>query len=431
MPEPTRLEPYWWSIAELHNPRPAGNLPKECDVLIVGAGLTGLSAARTIAKAGQSVVCIDAGTPGIGASSRNGGMVGGGHRLSLSDMTIKFGKDLSKRLLQEAHQSSNQFVANVIKESDIDCDYQPCGRFRAFSKDSEFEAEEKSLDELRKAIGLQAHMVNPSDSSSEVNTEIYRGGVVFESHGGLNPAKWTQGLCHTAIDHGAIVLSNTEASTVEKSKDYFKVTTNRGAIKAKQLLMATNGYTKKKVSTLRNRILPIPSFIVATEKLGADTVKSLFPNGRMITETRLKHCYYRPSPDGERIVFGARAGLTEISEAEAQKNLRNLIAEIFPHLKDVGFSHSWRGNTGFTFNFLPSVGQINGVWHAMGYSGNGNTMAPYLGNKVALQMLGDEAGATAFSETEFPKPWWYQGHPWFLPAVNLKLKIQDRLSNSG
>ena len=151
----------------------------------------------------------------------------------------------------------------------------------------------------------------------------------------------------------------------------------------------------------------------------------------MVAESRERHCYYRASPDGTRLVFGGRAALFNAPEAVAQSELRGLMTQIFPQLKGVGFSHSWRGRTGFTFDFLPHVGKENGVWHAMGYSGSGNAMAPYLGHKAALLMSGDRDGETAFSRTGFPKRWWHQGSPWFLPFADLVFRARDVWTNAG
>jgi glycine/D-amino acid oxidase-like deaminating enzyme len=151
----------------------------------------------------------------------------------------------------------------------------------------------------------------------------------------------------------------------------------------------------------------------------------------MVAESRDRHCYYRPSPDGTRVVFGGRAAMLGVPNWFAEAELRRLLTQIFPQCSDVAFTHSWRGHTGFTFDFLPNVGQIDGVWHAMGYSGSGNAMAPYLGHKAALQIIGDPEGETAFSQTDFPTRWWHRGQPWFLPFADVLFRLKDVRSNIG
>ena len=124
-------------------------------------------------------------------------------------------------------------------------------------------------------------------------------------------------------------------------------------------------------------------------------------------------------------MFGARAALFDAPEALAQQQLRGLLRQVFPQLRDVDVSHSWRGFTGFSFDFLPNVGRIDGIWHAMGYSGSGNAMAPYLGHKAALQIMGKKKGQTAFSQTILETRPWYRKRSWFLPFAHNMFRITD------
>ena len=418
-------DPYWWEDAGAPASTPPIPLPAEVDVLVVGAGLTGVSAARTLAKTGKSVLVLDAEAPGIGASSRNGGLIGGGHRLSIAEMETRFGTDTANSLLTEAHLGSTGFAKAVMAEEGIDCDYQETGRFRGLWEPAEYDKEARGLERLQQRIPLEAEMVPKECVRDVLATDLYAGGVVYPRHGCLNPAKWVKGLLSAAERAGAMVQGDTPVVQVTKSDTGFAVKTARGDLKASAVLMATNGYTRPDFPALKRRIVPIPSFLVATEELGENRIKSLFPAGRVVSESRERHCYYRPSPDGKRLVFGGRAALFDAPDSFAQSQLKGLMCEIFPDLSDIAFTHSWRGRTGFAFDYLPNVGQIDGVWHAMGYSGSGNTMAPYLGHKAALQILGDPDGETAFSKTGFPTRWWHRGQPWFLPFADLLFRARD------
>ena len=421
-----KTTPFWWEDAGAPHSPPEAPLPREVDALVIGAGLTGLSAARTLAKNGRSVLCLDAGAPGMGASSRNGGMLGGGHRLSLSQLRAQFGEDAARSIMQEANIDSTAFARSLITEEGIDCDHQPVGRFRAFWRNGDYEPAARALDELRKVIPIEAEMVPPGRVHEEIASTQYRGGVALAFHAGLNPAKWARGLMDAAMRAGAVVQGNTPVLSLSPEGAGFVAQTPRGPVRPGQALLATNGYTQPQFADHKRRIIPIPSYLVATEVLGQDAVRALIPRGRMIVETRERHCYFRPSPDGERIVFGGRAALVDVPEAFAQSQMRGLITQVFPQLKGVGLSHSWRGYTGFSFGYLPNIGQIDGVWHAMGYSGNGNGMAPYLGHKAALQMIGDSAGETAFSLTGLPARWWRPtGWPWFLPFADAMFRLRD------
>lgn len=420
-----KSDPFWWDDAGPPVRLAERALPNEADVVVVGAGLTGLSAARTLARAGKAVVVLDAEAPGHGASSRNGGMIGGGHRLSIDQMEILYGADTALGLLREAHLTSAIFARELMRDEGIDCDYQEVGRFRGLWHRSEYDAEGRALARLQRLIPLEAHLVSKARQHEEIVTDLYEGGVVYPRHAGLNPAKWVAGLLAAAQRCGAIVHGATAVTGYRRENGAFRVETSRGALRAGQILMATNGYTSPRQVRTARRIVPIPSYMMTTERLGHDLVHSLMPKGRMVAESRERHCYYRPSPDGQRIVFGGRAAMFEAPEWFACAQLKRLLRQIFPALGDIRPSHVWRGRTGFTFSSLPHVGQLDGVWHAIGYSGSGNAMAPYLGHKAALQMIGDPDGETAFSRTAFPTRWWHPGVAWFLPFADVTFRVRD------
>ena len=426
-----KSDPFWWEDAGPPTSPPLTDLPAEVDVLVIGAGLTGLTAARTLARGGRSVLVLDATAPGFGASSRNGGMIGGGHRLSLDVMTARFGHDAAVALLREAHLDSATFVKGLMAEAAIDCDYVETGRFRGLWHASEYEVAARALDRLQALIPLEAEMLPHHRQHEEVATDLYRGGTIYPRHGGLNPAKWVAGIMQAAIRAGAVVQGETPVISLDRDATAHVATTPRGAVRAGAVLAATNGYTPAQLPAHRRRIVPIPSFIVASEVLGENRIRSLFPKGRMIVESRDRHCYYRPSSDGRRLVFGGRASMFDAPEALTRADMRGLVTQVFPDLKGVAFTHSWRGFTGFSFDLLPNVGRIDGIWHAMAYSGSGNAMAPYLGHKAALQILGEPEGETAFSRTAFPTRWWHRGRPWFLPFADITFRLRDAWAAVG
>ena len=429
-PQVTASEPFWYEDGWRPQSPQSATLPAAVDVLVIGAGLTGLCAARTLARRGQSVLVLDAQAPGSGASSRNGGMIGGGHRLSISELESRFGPDTTVRLLREAHIDSLQFTLSLIRDENIDCDYVQTGRFRAFWHPDEYESSARELGRLQERVPLEAIMVAKARQREEVASDLYEGGMIFPRHGALHPAKWVAGLLRAALKSGALVQGNTAVAALTRDGAAYVVRTPRGTVRAGKVLAATNGYTPAILGNLKRRIIPVPSFLVATELLGKSWVRNLFPSGRMIVESRDRHCYYRSSPDGTRVLFGGRAAMFDAPEALARQQMRRLLAQVFPQLDEVGLSHSWRGRTGFTFNALPNVGHDDGLWHAMGYSGNGNTMAPYLGHKVALQMIGDADGGTAFADTGMPVRWWHRGSPWFLPFADVTFRVKDWRNNN-
>lgn len=424
-----KKDPYWWESAGKPQPVQEVPLPTEVDIVIIGAGLTGLTAALYLAKANKDVLVLDMNTPCMGASSRNGGMIGGGHRVPVNILIDKYGKELATRLLQEMHIDSTNFAKDLMASENIDCDFQETGRFQAFWKSSDYELYARQLEELKALIPVQAEMVSPSDQKNEVASDSYHGGISYLLHGGINPAKWVYGIKNSALQHGAIIQGDTPVERLHFSSGIHTVQTSRGTVKASEVLMATNGYTPTNFGALSKRVFPIPSFIIVTEHLGENRVRDLFPGLKMIVETRERHCYFRPSPDRKRIVFGGRAAMFKTPDRFFENQLRMLLGGIFPELRNVEITHAWWGKTGFTFATLPHVGKLDNVWHAMGYCGNGNGMAPWLGYKVANRILGNPEGETAFAEIEMPTKWYYNGTPWFLPFADVGFRFRDIYSN--
>lgn len=424
-----KSDPYWWDHGGPPTAPDEQDLPRDVDVLVVGAGLTGLSAALAVAQSGRSVLVVDAMAPGEGASSRNGGMIGGGHRLSIDQLTGQFGAEVARDLLFEAHCASGDHALQMMQDWNIDCDYAQTGRFRGLWSTAEYDNAGRGIDRLKAIIPVEAHMVPQSQQRSEVGSDLYAGGTVYPLHGGLNPAKWVGGLLLAAQRQGALVQGNTPVLQLSREGAAHVAQTPRGRVRAGQVLIATNGYTDAAFGFARRRIIPIPSFLVASQPIKAEQMKTLFPTGRMVAESRERHCYYRPSPDGIRLVFGGRAALFQASEKFAVRELKRLIRQVFPDLGELEFSHCWRGKTGFTFSYLPHVGQYDGIWYAMGYSGSGNAMAPWLGHKAGLLMVGDKNGQTAFQKTPFPTRAWHRGSPWFLPFADLMFRGRDVWQN--
>lgn len=420
-----KSDPVWWEEFPVFDDQ-ATALPETCDVVIVGAGLTGCSAALTLAKTGARVLVLDAQRPGYGGSTRNGGMIGGGYRLSFEQMVEKYGHDTAMRLLQETHVDSLAFARQRIEDEGIDCDFDQCGRFRGQWSDAEYDATARGLDDLRALVDVKIDMVPKSEQRREIGTDLYCGGMMLHDHGGVHPGKYLNGMLTAAARAGAMIMGDTKVTAVARKGSGFEVRTAKGRVAANDVLMATNGYTTPDFAALKRRMIPVSSFLIATEELEPSLVDDIMPGRRMCVETRHRHCYFRLSPDAKRFVLGGRAGMSPVPQERATKVLRGLMQEIFPQLSKAKISHSWTGQTGFTFSFLPHIGRIDGVWHAAGYSGSGNAMAPYLGHKAALNILGDPGGDTGFLNTPLETRFWYRKRPWFLPIAHQMYRFVDR-----
>jgi glycine/D-amino acid oxidase-like deaminating enzyme len=420
-----KLTPYWWEAA----PRPEKDLveiPSSADIGIIGAGFAGLTAALTLARAGRSVVVFDTMRAGEGASSRNGGICSGNIKFSFTSMIEKFGLEQAKTLFGEGIAARRALIEMIESES-IECGFKMTGRFDGANHVRDYDAMGIENDLLNQHLDFGAYMVPKAEQQAELGTEFYKGGRVRPDIGGVHPGLLHQGLYDSALKAGVTVIDQTAVTSISQSQGGFDLGTARGSIKTEHCIVATNGYTDSVTNWLNRRIIPIPSQIIATGPLEPDVMARLMPKQRMIGDTRNLYNYYRPSPDGTRIIFGGRRGADTDNDMQKCMHLyQNLIA-IFPELEGVELTHSWWGYTGYTFDFVPHLAVNDGIHYATGFCGSGVVWAPWLGRKAANMILGnDEQAQTYFAHKSFPTKPFYKGNPWFMPFVIKWYGIKDR-----
>ncbi|MSO91951.1 MAG: FAD-binding oxidoreductase [Rhodospirillales bacterium] len=410
-----KCEPYWWEAAPLVA-LPEEPLPKAVDVAIVGAGYTGLSAAITLARRGRSVAVLEAERPGEGASSRNGGIASGNLKYGVGAMIERFGRDGALALYNEGKQARESLKAFIETEG-IQCHFAMHGRFTGANTPAHYEGLARDAELLRKHLGVEAEVVARAEQHREIGSDFYHGGQVRPDIGGLHPGLFFRGLLDVARKAGATVFGGTRVAGLKRKSQGFTVATARGRIAARDVIVATNGYTGAATPWFRRRVIPIRSQIIATEPLGANMMARLMPKGRMLGDTSRLYNYYRPAPDGGRIIFGGRAGALAADPRESGRHLYRNLTAIFPDLQGIGVTHTWSGNTGYTFDLLPHIGVKDGVHYAMGFCGSGVVWAPWFGRKIAEKLLGEPAGAIPFEQHRFQTRPLYWGQPWFLPFV--------------
>jgi glycine/D-amino acid oxidase-like deaminating enzyme len=423
-----KLEPFWLDdtpAPALGTPEPPGS----ADVAVVGSGYTGLAAALTLAREGRGVVVFDAEAAGYGCSSRNGGQCGGGLKPGFDGLSARYGKARALAMYREA-RASLEYLAEVVEREAIACRFARPGRFIGAHRPGHYETMARHFETLRREVGLDCHAVPRAEQHGEIGSDIYYGGGVVAGHAALHPALYHRGLLERALGAGAVVVPHTPVTRIERSGAGFAVTHGRGTLAAGNVIVATNGYTNRDraLPALRRRVIPIGSYMIATEPLAPGLIDRLMPKNRVLNDSRRVVLYWRATPDRTRIVFGGRVALAETDPLVSGPKLHAVMRRIHPELAEVKISHSWMGFVAYTFDHLPHLGVHDGLHFAMGYCGTGVAMASWLGRKVALKVLGAPEGATAFDDLAFQTRPFYNGTPWFLAGAVLYYRLRDQLA---
>ncbi|MEM6462610.1 MAG: FAD-binding oxidoreductase [Pseudomonadota bacterium] len=422
--------PFWWDDAALETrnlSESVENLPAKADILVIGAGYTGLSAALTLARASREVIVVDAEMPGYGCSARNGGLIGPSfHKLGLAGLTAAYGEDRAHAILRES-MDSLAFLKHRIEMEGIDCGLINKGRFCGAVRPKAYDALCRDAERLFRAVGRRFEPVSKADQHQQIGSDYYHGGIVLPDDGHLQPAALLAGLFDRARQAGARVFAPARVTKLETKPPGFTAHIADRQIDCRNVVMATNGYTEQQFSHFHRRVIPIRSGIIATEELDPALIAELSPQGRGFVDSSRLVVYFRPSPDGKRIIFGGRVFERADRPQNYAADLRRTMVRIFPQLTEVRISHAWSGTVAYTFDHTPHLGEHDGIHYAMGYCGSGVGRANYFGHKIALKLLGSHKGHTELDNLEFRSHPLYTGSTWFLPAYLRWHALADRV----
>jgi glycine/D-amino acid oxidase-like deaminating enzyme len=418
--EDYRETPLWWDDTTFPT-LGESPLPVSADVVVVGAGFTGLAAAARLGSHGLHAVVVDSGAIGEGASGRNAGMVHAGVRRDLTFLERKHGA--AGRALHDASVEAYSFVAQTAAAAAPDAMYSQSGWLHLAHRESRMSGLRTEAAE-RQRIGESTVMLERADLESETPGRGFFGGMLTDNGASIHPARYLTGLARLSLASGAAVHEHTRVSSIESLPAGSMVHTSRGDIAAGEVLVATNGYTDAAAPWARRRIIPIGSYIVATEPLGDAGAAAVNPKHRMMSDTRNFLHYWRLSPDG-RLVFGGRTSFAPVSVPTARDRLYAAMVGIYPQLTGVRVTHAWTGNVGFTFDQLPHLTRFEGITYAMGYCGSGVALGSWMGTLAGEWIA--RGAQPAFSDLRFPRMPFYRGHPWFLPLVGVYYSLLDRL----
>lgn len=423
-----KLTPYWWENApeieaEPHNP------PPEADVVVIGSGFTAMSAALHLARGGREVCILEkADRLGYGCSTRNGGLVGDRFDPGYEALAGRFGVDRARALKHEVREAYD-FMRNLISEDRIDCDFSLSGHLICAHSPRKLPRIAAEAEVEKREFGIDYHVIPKAEQLRETGSDVFHGALLFPDCGSLDPMRYHHGMTTRALEAGVKAYVRQDVIGAEREGKGFVVHLPQGRrVRARDVVVATNGYTTKSSPWHRRRLIPIGSYIIATEELPPDVMDQISPKRRMMAETRKVVLYYRPSPDGKRILFGGRVAVQETNTAVSAPRLREHMLRTWPVLENAKITHSWVGFVAFTFDHLPHVGTHDGMPYAMGYCGNGVPRSTYYGWKTAMRLLSRPEGKSALDDLPFSTRPLYTGRPWFLAPSIAWYKFCDWLA---
>jgi glycine/D-amino acid oxidase-like deaminating enzyme len=419
--------PFWTDDYPRPSDLPVSNeLPTEIDVAVIGGGYTGLSAARTLAKNGTSVAVLERETIGWGASSRNGGMTSGGLKADMPTIFKRYGKEYGLKFWQ-ATMDMLELIKELKDEEGIDFDFRQDGELGVAYKASHAEGMKAEIQWYNDNLGSQFEWLPSSKINDGIGSNVFHGGFIDPTGAGLHPAKLVFGLAKVAAGYGALLFEEAGVYKIEKEAHGFTLHTIKGVVKAKEIIVATNGYTDLLVPKLKPKVFEVGSYCIVTEPLSKEVQDELSPKGYIFFDSKWFLNYFRLTPDG-RMLWGGRNDLsTTLDLGKSAEILQSQLVRTFPQLKSTPITHTWTGQLGLTFDLMPNIGVEDGVHFSFGYGGHGLHTALYLGREIARVITG-KIKSSPFMEIPHQTYFFYRNKPWFLPFAGMYYRFRDWIS---
>jgi glycine/D-amino acid oxidase-like deaminating enzyme len=424
-----KFESYWHATAPAFScpvpPAPA----ERADVAVIGAGFTGLGAARKLALEGRKVVVLEAEAVGSGASGRNGGHLNNGIAHGFADATAQFGLEKA-RAIYKAFDVGIETIERLVEEESIDCDFRRSGKLKLASKAGHYETIARNFDLVHREVDPETEMLSKADLPDEVGSDAFHGAMLSKKSAMMHMGKFVHGLAQAASRHGAEIHENTPVIDYSRTTTGWELSTPAGPFRADKVLLATGAYTPPVFKYFRRRVIAVGSFLIATRPLTETEVMSVMPGNRTCVTSLNIGNYFRLSPDN-RLIFGGRARFSgtsdQSSDARSGDILRSNLTHLFPQLAGIDIDYCWGGLVDMTKDRFPRAGEKEGLFYCLGYSGHGAQIATHMGEIMADLMM-DRENRNPWDGLAWPAVPGHFGKPWFLPLVGGYFKMKDWMS---
>lgn len=415
----------WTATANPVPPGPPLSGPAETEVAIIGGGFTGLSAALHLAEAGVAATVLEAETPGWGASGRNGGQVNPGLKEDPDAVEARFGAEMGARMVRLSGDAAD-LVFGLIRRHGIDCAGAQTGWIQPVHDRAALSVVEKRVTQWNRR-GAPLRMLSKGETADLLGTGQYLAGMIDERGGNLHPLNYALGLATAAQHAGAVLHGQSRALRLESSDTGHTLHTAQGSLKARRVLVCTNGYTDGLLPPLARTVVPIRSIQVATAPLGDNIRKSILPGGHSASDSRRLLLYFRLDPQG-RFVMGGRGAYDAAGTRLQMEMLRKVSVQLYPQLKEVDWTFDWGGFVAMTADHYPHLNRVRpGIMAALGYNGRGVAMATAMGKVLADWASGTPEEALDFPVTEpRPIPFHFLRRPAVAATVSW-YRLRDRL----
>ena len=376
-----KFYPYWWEDYKPYHFQNCSINNQTYDLIIIGAGYTGICAAQESVSKNLKTLLIDQNALGEGASTRSAGMVSGGLNLGKKvDLFKYYGDQMAVDFIKESIDSY-RFLEDRVNGYHTEVKFQKTGRLVLAHSKKKLEALRKKTDLLNKLTNLKLDFLKNIDH--EISNDYYKGGMLVHDAASIHPSLFYKFLLDKALNCKLDIFSPCKLLSHKKKENYYIVNTTEGVVKTEYLLFATNGYSEKEIGKENYNIIGVPSYIAVTNEIGTEAINKAMPKLRMYSDTKNDLFYFRPTPDHKRLLFGSfpiwayQKESSRLVESFFYKN----ISRILPSLGNFIIDYIWGGKVGVTFNTLPQVKNENNRLYVFGCNGSGVALMPYLGHK--------------------------------------------------